>query len=184
MPPTYSPVSICACSSLRRASRAVSHLYDLVLAPTGLRISQFLVLSAIAESREIAHCDLARSFAASEETFSRRLASARKAGWVQMNIDGRRRRIYRLTETGLSLLRLAAPHWERAQERLRHQLGEKDWSALVAFSERVCMAATAAESLRIRNTNASPIESNPPASFDIPNLRPDSFPISPPVSDS
>jgi len=144
--------SMCACAGLRRASRCVNHLYDLVLAPTGLRISQFLILSAIAESEEIAHCDLARAFFASEETFSRRLASARKAGWVEMKIDSRRRRMYRLTDSGRDLIRIAAPNWERAQERLCSQLGEEDWSALAALTERVTLAAQAAENAPHKNS--------------------------------
>lgn len=152
MLPSSSPVSLCACACLRRASRAVNHLYDLVLAPTGLRITQFLILCAIAESEEIAHCELARRFFASEETFSRRLASARKAGWVQMKVDARRRRVYRLTEAGHALLHLALPNWERAQERLCRQLGESDWSVLVALAERVTLAAVAAETAPGRNS--------------------------------
>lgn len=154
--PASTPLSLCACASFRRASRAVNHLYDLVLSPTRLKTSQFLVLRAIAEAGQIAHCDLARRFAASEETFSRRLGSARKAGWVQMTIDTRRRRIYCLTAHGQSLLENALPFWERAQERLRRQLGETDWCALTAFTDRVTAAALAAERAPARNTRLAP----------------------------
>jgi DNA-binding MarR family transcriptional regulator len=178
-----SPVSICACASLRRASRAVNHLYDLVLAPTGLRISQFLILCAISESDEIAHCDLARRFFASEETFSRRLASARKAGWVQMNVDARRRRVYRLTEAGYALLRLALPNWERAQERLCRQLGEEDWSALVALAERVTMAAAAAENAPFRNSRPLLISDDAARTLDIRSNQAERLPVSQLASD-
>ena len=84
----------CACANLRRASRAICHLYDLVLAPKRLKSSQFTMLQAIGESGEIAHCELASEFAASIETLSRRLAGARKAGLVQAHLDRRRRRVY------------------------------------------------------------------------------------------
>jgi DNA-binding MarR family transcriptional regulator len=179
-----SSVSLCACASLRRASRAVNHLYDLVLAPTGLRITQFLILCAIAESEEIAHCELARRFFASEETFSRRLASARKAGWVEMSIDARRRRVYRLTEAGHALLRLAVPNWERAQERLCRQLGEKDWSALIRLAERVTLAAVAAECAPFRNSRPAWIDDEAPKLLDIAAMQPGRFPVSPSASDS
>jgi DNA-binding MarR family transcriptional regulator len=168
-----SPVSMCACANLRRASRAVNHLYDLVLAPTRLKISQFIILCAIAEAEEIAHCDLARRFSAAEATFSRRLASARRAGWVEMNVDAQRRRIYRLTPAGQALLRRAGPHWERAQERLRSQLDEKDWSTLVAFTERVARAAAAAETAPFRNLRP---ERPRTRSVDL-GIQPGSFPI-------
>ncbi len=178
-----SRVSICACASLRRASRAVNHLYDLVLAPTGLRISQFLILSAIAESEGVAHCDLARRFFASEETFSRRLASARKAGWVHMNVDARRRRVYRLTEAGRALMRIAVPNWERAQERLRCQLSEEDWSALIALSERITVGAVAAENAPFRNSRPASIEDETARPLDIQGIQPGCFPVSPSAAD-
>jgi DNA-binding MarR family transcriptional regulator len=178
-----SKVSICACASLRRASRAVNHLYDLVLAPTGLRISQFLILCAIAELEEVAHCELARRFSASEETFSRRLSSARKAGWVQMKVDAQRRRVYRLTEAGHALMRLGLPNWERAQARLCRQLGKEDWNALVAFAERVTLAAVEAENAPCINSRPASIR-NEAVPLDIPSMQHESFPTSPPVANS
>lgn len=143
--------SVCACASLRRASRAVCHLYDLVLAPTGLKATQFIILNVIFESRAIAHCDLARMFAASEETFSRRLGSARKSGWVRMTVDARRRRVYSLTEEGRMVMERAAPYWERAQARMRRELGELDWSLLGGFADRLTQAAIRAEVAPSRN---------------------------------
>lgn len=79
----------CAFAGLRRADRAVSHLYDLVLAPTRLKATQYTILRSIAEAGEIAHCDLARQALGSEETFSRRLAAARRNEWVQMRFGDR-----------------------------------------------------------------------------------------------
>ncbi|HEX4066914.1 MAG TPA: MarR family winged helix-turn-helix transcriptional regulator [Acidobacteriaceae bacterium] len=143
--------SICACASLRRASRAICHLYDLVLAPTGIKATQFIILNVILQAGAIAHCDLARLFAASEETFSRRLASARRAGWVKMTVDARRRRVYSLTEEGRQVVEEAMPYWERAQDRMRRELGELDWSVLGGFAERVTRAAIRAEAAPSRN---------------------------------
>ncbi len=145
------PVSLSACASLRRASRAVCHLYDLVLVPTGLKSTQFIILQAIGDAGEIAHCDLARTFAASEETFSRRLASARAAGWVRMKMGERSRRVYCLTELGRKTLEIAEPYWERAEERMRRELGEADWLELSGFAERATRAAIQAEHAPSRN---------------------------------
>jgi DNA-binding MarR family transcriptional regulator len=143
--------SLCACANLRRASRAVCHLYDLVLAPTGIRITQFIILNVIYEAGEVAHCDLARLFAASEETFSRRLASARRSGWVLMREDDRRRRVYCLTEKGRQLRDSALPYWERAQNRLSLALGDRDWNALSDFADRLTEAAMLAEVIPATN---------------------------------
>ena len=146
-----SPSSVCAFASLRRANRAVGHLYDLVLAPTKLKATQYTILHAIAQAGEIAHCDLARQFAASEETFSRRLASARASGWVHMKVGTRYRRVYSLTEQGRSILELAMPYWERAQERMRRELGDLEWAMLGDFAERVTQSAIRAEQAPMRN---------------------------------
>ena len=77
---TVVPATVCACVNARRASRAVCHLYDLVLRPTGLKVTQFVILQRVAEAGEIAHSQLAKDLGASVETLSRRLANARKKG--------------------------------------------------------------------------------------------------------
>lgn len=141
----------CACINLRRASRAICHLYDLVLAPVHLKASQFMLLQVINESEEIAHCDLARDYAASVETLSRRLASARKAGLVRMQTGERQKRIYRLTPKGARMLETALPYWEMAQFRLQKALGDADWQLLSGFAERVAVAAIRAESISTAN---------------------------------
>lgn len=145
------PSALSACASLRRANRAVCHLYDLVLAPTGLKSTQYIVLETISAAGEIAHCELARQFAASEETFSRRLASARKAGWVCMKVGERHRRIYCLTERGRKLLETATPYWERAEDRLRRELGDVEWARLNEYAARLTQAAVRAENAPTRN---------------------------------
>jgi DNA-binding MarR family transcriptional regulator len=151
----------CACVNVRRASRAICHLYDLVLGPTQLKITQFIILQTIEESGEIAHCELARDIAASVETLSRRLANARKAGLVKMEIRERGRRIYSLTPKGKRVLEEALPYWERAQLRLRRTLGEHDWQLLANFTERLTTGAIRAESMPCSNGVVSHAELAP-----------------------
>lgn len=154
--------SSCACVNIRRASRAICHLYDLVLGPTQLKATQFTILQTIAESGEIAHCDLATDIAASVETLSRRLANARKCGWVRMQVGRNGRRLYSLTPKGQRVLEEARPYWDRAQLRLRRTLGEADWQLLASFTERVTSAAIRAETMRFTNGAAKhPVVSQP-----------------------
>ena len=137
----------CACVNIRRASRAICNLYDLVLGPTQLKATQFTILQTIDESGEIAHCDLATDIAASVETLSRRLANARKCGWVRMQVGKNGRRLYSLTPKGKRALDEALPYWERAQLRFRRSLGEADWQMLASFTERLTSAAIRAEAM-------------------------------------
>jgi DNA-binding PadR family transcriptional regulator len=115
-----------------------------------------MLLQAISESEEIAHCDLARDYAASVETLSRRLASARKSGLVQMQTGKRQKRIYRLTPKGTRLLVAALPYWEMAQFRLRKTLGDTDWQLLSGFAEHVAAAAIRAELLSAAKNRGGP----------------------------
>lgn len=141
------------CVCLRRASRAVTHLYDLVLSPTGLKSTQFIMLQAIAERGEIAQWRLAEEFGIAVETLSRRLATLRKSGLISQRIGVTRpgERLYRLTYAGRQQLDEALPYWQRAQERLGMTLGDVDWSSTMRMAERLCEAAKVAESARTPN---------------------------------
>lgn len=143
---------VCMFAGLKRASRAVSHLYDLVLAPLQLKATQFNLLRTIAAAGEIAHCDLARQSVGSVETFSRRLASARKSGWVEMRMGERQRRLYRLSGKGKQVLNAALPYWERAQARMYRELDGTDWELLLLLAHRVTEAAIRAENAPQRNS--------------------------------
>lgn len=151
MAPNLSQSAPCAFANVRRASRAISHLYDQVLVPTQLKSTQYVILRAIDERGEVAHCDLARELGASIETLSRRLASARRSGLLQVHAGGKNRRVYSLTPEGKLVLEEATKYWENAQRRLQHTLGENDWKLLADFSDRLAVAAIRAESLALAN---------------------------------
>lgn len=135
-----------------------------MLVPTELKSTQFMILESIGERGEVAHCDLAADLAASVETLSRRLASARRAGLVQAHAGERNRRVYKLTPKGKRVLEEARPYWQKAQLRLRSTLGESDWRLLFDFTRRVADAAIRAESLHLPNGNGhAEVEKNAPA---------------------
>jgi len=142
----------CICGTLRRASRSVTNLYDLVLAPSGLRLTQFLVLKTLHERGKIAQCDFARDQDIAVETLSRRFGALRRKGLVEMRLGVRHgERIYSLTTQGHQAFQGALPYWERAQERLRNVLGTSDTRTLLDICERVRQAAHSAESVRAKN---------------------------------
>jgi DNA-binding MarR family transcriptional regulator len=150
------PDSDCACAALRSASRAVTQLYDLVLVPTGLKTTQFLMLKTIFEAGEIAQCDFARGHAIAIETLSRRFAGLREKGLVELRISAHHKeRIYRLTPLGKQRFEDAVPYWRLAQRRLRQTLGEADWNVLLEFPQRFCKAALAAEQVPMTNHRSS-----------------------------
>jgi hypothetical protein len=65
--------SPCVCNTLRMATRAVTQLYDDVLRPSGLRVTQFSILAAIARLGEAGVSQLADALAIEQTTMTRSL---------------------------------------------------------------------------------------------------------------
>lgn len=144
--------SLSAWAELRRAARATTHLYDLVLQPSGLRASQFMALKTIADAGELPQWRFARDHTVAVETLSRRLASLRKKGLVSVRTGKEHReQLYRLTEKGEETLRAVLPYWERAQQRFKQTVGDSDWQSLMDVCRRAVEAAQKAELLRAPN---------------------------------
>lgn len=153
--------SSCICSALRSAARAATQLYDLVLQPTGLKATQFVVLQTIERAGELPQCDFARQHAVAVETLSRRLAVLRRKGWLSVRIgQNHGERIYRLTPEGKLALARAIPYWDRAQERLRQTLGDSEIQVLLQLCQNTVAATQQAEKLRTRNA-AVPASAEP-----------------------
>jgi len=151
-PPQEVAGRACACGAIRRASRSITQLYDLVLAPTGMKATQFFILLTIRQAGEIAQCQLARDHDLSVETLSRRLGGLRRKGLVELRQGpANREHVYTLTEAGQRRLQEAEPYWERAQQRLRAVVGEDGWELLFAFTERLTEGAHEASALRTSN---------------------------------
>ena len=145
-----------AFAALRTAARAVTQFYDLVLAPTGLKATQFLILQAIRSAGEIAQCDFAREFGIAVPTLSRRFGGLRRKELIQIRRGERHgERIYSLTPKGEATFNMALPYWERAQRRLRTAMGEGDWNGILQLSTRIRIAAIDAEQLRTANQDPS-----------------------------
>lgn len=76
-----------------------------------------------------------------------------------MKLGERSRRVYCLTERGQAILEAAQSYWERAEDRLRRELGDADWLELGTFAERVTRAAIRAEHAPGRNGRPQPVAS-------------------------
>jgi DNA-binding MarR family transcriptional regulator len=144
----------CACAAMRRAARSLTQFYDLVLAPAGIKSTQFFMLRAIHEAGELAQCTMARQHAIAVETLSRRLAALRKKDLVTGRTgDNHGEQIYALTEKGKAVLRTALPYWERAQGRFKQSMGEGEWNLIFRLCDETVKAAREAEQLRTHNAD-------------------------------
>ena len=132
----------CACQNLRRVTRVVTRIYDQELRKTGLEITQFGLLTALAATGEANQKQLSAGFAMDSTTLTRTLGVLRRQGWVRVRRGmDRRERLFRLTQAGKRQLAEAQPYWERAEERLRKELGDEGWKSMRQTVSRITEAA-------------------------------------------
>ena len=135
----------CACQNLRRATRAVTRIYDQELRKAGLEITQFGLLTALATTGEANQKRLSAGFAMDSTTLTRTLGLLLKQGWIRVRrVEDRRKRMFSLTQAGKRKLAEAQPHWEQAERTLRQQLGDTGWKSMKQVVSRVTEAATLA----------------------------------------
>jgi DNA-binding MarR family transcriptional regulator len=124
------------------ASRAVTRLYDEMLRSCGLRATQLAILVAVGGDEMVSITALARFMGMDRSTLTRNLAPLERGDLIRVGSEGwRRSRTVEITKRGRSRLRDALPLWEQAQEVLRHKLGSRKWSAIMADLNDLIRAA-------------------------------------------
>ena len=122
----------CNCSAIRQASRHVTQLYDQFLAPSGLRTTQFSILSALSRTGPVTINVLARELVMDRTTLGRTILPLQRQGLVAVRPgqSDRRSKELHLTGAGAARLRLARKGWAKAQTRFEHAYGAGKASAL------------------------------------------------------
>jgi len=123
----------CTCGRLRRAARALTQLYDDLMAPSGLRVTQFSLLRTLARDGPSRMSALAESLLLDRTALSRMLDPLVERGLLAI-VPGRdaRTREVSLTRTGEKAIRGAEPYWKRAQAQVAARVGAGKLDALVA----------------------------------------------------
>lgn len=117
----------CNNDTLRKAARNLGQLYDGVLAPSGLRSSQFGLLVHIDELDEPAMKNLARELVMDQSALGHSLKPLIRDGFVRLvpnPTDGRSKKVT-LTKAGQRKLVETMKLWEIAQRRLELVLGQE-----------------------------------------------------------
>jgi DNA-binding MarR family transcriptional regulator len=137
------PDLVCMCGSFRRASRALTQSYDEALRPLGLRATQFTILQVLSRAGEVSQGELGQILAMDSTTLTRTVRIMSREGWIaERRGEDRRERLLRLARNGRNQLNRALPRWEKAQERLGLQLGDKRWHDLLKLTNEVTALAT------------------------------------------
>lgn len=134
----------CACYNLRRASRAVTQLFDGHFDSVGLKATQFTVLAVVAHAgaNPPTVTKLADDLVLEQSSLSRNLAVLERLGYVRL-VPGadRRERIVTLTRSGRAALARGFPVWKRAQNALAAALSASDLDAHLRVLRRMTKAA-------------------------------------------
>ena len=132
----------CACFSIRKASRAVTQLYDEALKPAGLRATQLNLLAVAAVRGPATISQLGEVLVMDRTTLTRNLRPLEREGLIEIGPgEDRRTREVRPTAKGREALSRAFPLWKKAQERLIGALGESRWSRMRADLAKAVSAA-------------------------------------------
>jgi DNA-binding MarR family transcriptional regulator len=129
------------CASFRRTSRALTQLYEDALRPVGLRGTQFTILQTLSLAGEVTQGRLGEILAIDSTTLTRTLNIMSRHGWIaKRRGEDRREWRMRLSRAGETQFKQALPHWEKAQTRLRRQLGEELSDNLMKLTQQVTNA--------------------------------------------
>lgn len=132
------PDTACYCSALRQASRYVTSFYDQMLSGSGLRVTQFAILTRL-RPRPATVTQLAQSMVMDRTTLARNLQPLVRERLVQVrpSEQDRRERVIELTGQGRDKVESILPAWRRAQARFDQQFGLERGAQLLATMRAV-----------------------------------------------
>jgi DNA-binding MarR family transcriptional regulator len=132
------PALPCLCSSFRRTARALSQVYEEAMRPTGLRITQFTILQALARTGEVKQGRLGEILVMDSTSLTRTLRIMRQQSWIaERRGEDQRERWLKLSKAGEAKLKIATASWEKVQARLQAKLGEAGWKNVMQWTNQV-----------------------------------------------
>lgn len=121
----------CTNLKLRQLSRAVTRHYDAYVVPTGLKNTQYSLLSHVVALGPLRPGELAARMKLEPSTLTRNLQPLAAAGWVELGPgEDARSRLVSATEAGRAKRAEAQKAWKQAQLALNARFGEVRVAAL------------------------------------------------------
>jgi DNA-binding MarR family transcriptional regulator len=117
----------CNCFAIRSAARHVTQLYDQLLAPTGLRATQFSILAKLKNKGPLAINALADDMVMDRTTLGRNIQPLERDGLLKIHPapSDRRAKELHLTKAGAKRLQSGFEAWAKAQARFEAGFGTK-----------------------------------------------------------
>lgn len=123
--PSTSATRECYATALRKASRRLTARYDELLAPAGLRSTQFAILGELVAGDPVTINELARVLVLDRSGLGHSLRPLQRDGLIRLDQDTSDRRSVRvtLTDEGRRRFDQAYVLWRSAQDRVVEVLG-------------------------------------------------------------
>jgi DNA-binding MarR family transcriptional regulator len=123
----YSGPEDCNCLAVRQAARRITQFYDQLLAPSGLRTTQFSILAKLRRLGPMTINALAAEMVMDRTTLGRNILPLERDGLIAVEQGSRDRRSkeLRVTEAGKARFRAGMKGWVQAQREFEKAFGAK-----------------------------------------------------------
>jgi DNA-binding MarR family transcriptional regulator len=117
----------CNCFVVRAAARHVTQAYDQLLAPAGLRTTQFSILAKLKRLGPLTINGLAKEMVMDRTTLGRNILPLERDGLIKIDATAsdRRTKQLHLTKAGERRLQVAHERWSEAQTRFETTFGPR-----------------------------------------------------------
>src|SRR5712671_3950684 len=133
----YMAAAECFCLASRHAARKITRLYDRYMQESGIRVTQFTILSQLMLRGEMPIGKLAGILGMERTTLTRNLAPLEQQRWIAIKPgDDPRARLLSITAQGRGVVRRGFPYWSKAQAHVANLLGADGEAALKTLAAR------------------------------------------------
>ena len=133
----YMACASCFCLASRQAARRITRLYDSRMQPSGIRVTQFTILSQLMLRGEMPIGKLAGILGMERTTLTRNLVPLEQQKWIAITPgDDPRARMIGITAQGRGVVRRGFPYWSKAQAHVANLLGADGEAALKTLAAR------------------------------------------------
>ena len=124
--------ALCPAFNIRAASRIITQLFDEILKPSGLQITQFAVLVGVHILDSPSISKLARGLVMDRTTLTRGLKPLENEGLIKITPgNDKRTHFVKITPKGKIALQKTLPYWEKARMVVSEEFGQKHLDGLL-----------------------------------------------------
>jgi len=133
----YMAAAGCFCLASRQAARKITRLYDSYMQESGVRVTQFTILSQLMLRGEMSIGTLAGILGMERTTLTRNLGPLEQQKWISIKPgEDPRSRMIGITGHGRSVVRRSFPFWSKAQAHIGELLRADGVAALKILNSR------------------------------------------------